>query len=405
LRVAIITTGVLPVPAVRGGAVESLVDNIIGENEKSGQLQLEIVSIFDEEAEQKSMQYKHSDFVFFRPYRLIELLDKFIYLVAKDIFKIKKNMSYRYILRRLYFIQSTADLLHRKDYDRIVLENHPTLFMALKKKNNAKKYEGRYIFHVHNEIADVYRCGDLIKNCKKILTVSKFINSSLTKSIKGIPPGKLDVLLNGIDTVRFGNNVQPCAKEAMRKEYGIRSDEKVVIFSGRLTPEKGIKELLLAFKKIDYKKVKLIVVGSYFFESDTASPFEEELKALVEEIRDSVIFTGFIPYKKMQLYYGMADIAVLPSVWSEPAGLTVIEAMASGLPIITTNMGGIPEYTNDRCGIIVENSDRLVENLAAAMENLLSDDSLRERMSDEALRTSCDLNLENYYRNFVKKLK
>jgi glycosyltransferase involved in cell wall biosynthesis len=403
--VAIITPGALPVPAVQGGAVESLVDSLIMQNEIFGQLDLEIVSVWDKAAELKSEQYKHTSFIYFTPPTLINNLDRIIYWSVKNILKIKKNMSYRYILQRLYFIYSTSKLLQKKEYDRIVFENHPTLFMTLKKNGNACKYHDKYFFHLHNEINSDFKCGHLIKNCKKILSVSNFINYSLSDKVEGISLEKFDVLRNCVDTERFKNNINQDKKNALKNEYGIKPNEKVVLFSGRLTPEKGIKELLLAFKNISTKNVKLVIVGGYFFASDTTSPFENELKIIADEIKNHVIFTGFIPYEKMQHFYAVADIAVLPSLCNDAAPLTVIEAMASGLPLITTNSGGIPEYADEQCAIILENKEGLIDKLTESIDRLLYDDALRERMSNSAKKATKDLNLENYYHEFINKMQ
>jgi spore coat protein SA len=404
LRIAIVTLGILPIPAVRGGAVESLVNNLVIENEKFKQLDLEVFTIYDQQAQNASTQYKNTRFSFVKPFGWVRLMDKLIYIIAKNILKLEKNMSYRYVLQRLYFIFRVADWLDRNEYDRVVFENHPTLLMALKRKGNAVKYEGRYDFHLHNEMENDFNCGDLIRNCNKVLSVSNFMNQCLAKRLPGIEPAKLDVLRNCVDINRFASEKNQHMVTICKQKYGIRDADKVVLFVGRLTQEKGIKELLCAFQKIKDSNVKLLIAGGYFFDSDTSSFYENELRAIAKGMSNKVIFTGFIAYDEIPDIYAIADISVIPSIWNDPAPLTVIEAMAAGTPLITTHSGGIPEYANERCAIILERDLNLIDNLAHSIDKLLSNDALREQMAKNARETVGDLNLENYYQNFVKKL-
>ena len=75
-----------------------------------------------------------------------------------------------------------------------------------------------------------------------------------------------------------------------------------------------------------------------------------------------------INYKNVPDYLHLADIAVLPSMWEEPFGLTIVEALAAGLPLITTRSGGIPEIC-EGIATIVER-DNIVYNLASAILDL-----------------------------------
>ena len=87
-----------------------------------------------------------------------------------------------------------------------------------------------------------------------------------------------------------------------------------------------------------------------------------------------MVFTGYISYKDMPAIYNLADIAILPSMWEEPAGLTPIEAMACGTPVITTNSGGIPEYVSDSA-IVLNRDNELIENIATEIEKLINNDN------------------------------
>lgn len=65
----------------------------------------------------------------------------------------------------------------------------------------------------------------------------------------------------------------------------------------------------------------------------------------------------------MPSIYQLGNIAVLPSMWEEPAGMTMVEAVVSGLPLITTNSGGIPEYISDDVAVLLDRDENLVDNI------------------------------------------
>ena len=125
----------------------------------------------------------------------------------------------------------------------------------------------------------------------------------------------------------------------------------------------------------------------------------------VKEISDRVIFTGFIKYDEINKFYALADIAVLPSIWNDPAPLTIVESLVSGLPIITTNSGGIPEYATNGSAIILQNNEKIVQNLSKSIDYLLNNPLELEKMKIKAKDVSKNLTLENYYLGFVNIIK
>ena len=98
----------------------------------------------------------------------------------------------------------------------------------------------------------------------------------------------------------------------------------------------------------------------------------------------------------------IADIAIVPSMWDEPFGLTVIEAMAAGLPLITTRSGGIPEIC-EGVAIIVER-DNIVENLINAIQDLYQNLERREQMKRASLERALSFDKELFAQNFFNAL-
>ena len=218
MKLAVITSGFLPVPASKGGAVETLLMNLLLENEGETDLEFNIFSIYDEKAIEDSKKYRKANFIFIKPLKIIEKIDKIVFLIAKNIFKKSNSQSYRFIFQRLYFLNKISQNLKKNDYDKVLLENHPTQYLALKWRKNYKKYQNRYYYHCHNEFVGTYGCEFIIKNTKKMICVSNFIKSSLEKKLE-IDKDKCVVLRNGIDTKKFSITIDEIEKQKIKKKW------------------------------------------------------------------------------------------------------------------------------------------------------------------------------------------
>ena len=130
------------------------------------------------------------------------------------------------------------------------------------------------------------------------------------------------------------------------------------------------------------------------------------VKKLIEEsasIKDQVIFTGFINYQMIPSYLKVGNIAVVPSMWEEPFGLTVVEAMAAGLPLITTRSGGIPEICEGVATILER--ENIVEELTTAITKLYKNPERRKQMSIASLYRSKMFDKEIYTKKFFEALE
>ena len=126
----------------------------------------------------------------------------------------------------------------------------------------------------------------------------------------------------------------------------------VVLFVGRLIPEKGVHVLLEAMRILAREGVRLQakIIGSVNFGTDTLSPYAEALH------RDCPHNTEFLPYmvgERLAEQFRNASIFCCPSTWEEPFGMVNVEAMASGLPVVASAVGGIPEIFTQGGGLLV----------------------------------------------------
>lgn len=404
-NIAIITSGFLPVPASKGGAVENLIVNTLDQNEKKCNMFFSVFSIFDEKAKEISKKYNNSSFIFCKCPKIINYFDYIIYCFTKNILKKKNSQSYRNIFRRLYYLNFVSKKLKNENFDLILLENHPTQYLALKLRKNYIKYAGRYIYHCHNEFPGYFGCKEIIEKTKMIISVSEFINNKMKMTINS-DSCRFEVLRNGIDSYKFNTPLTVKEKIELRRKYNISISDIVFIYTGRIVPEKGVLEIIKALQLIKSKvNFKLIIVGAPLNALSTKTKYQEKIEYEIQKLQDKVIFTGFINYEDMPKMYKISDVAILPSIWDDPAPLSIIESLCCGLPIITTYSGGITEYANEKCAIFNERNNNLIQNLAISIEKILNDEKSRITMSNEAYKVSRDLTVDRYYDDFIKLLE
>ncbi len=407
MKIAIVTNGAFPVPAVRGGAVEALVEMLLKENEIYREADITLFSIYDPLALKAGTAYPSVHFRFIRPAEHWLKLDSGIHKVAYEYLKKQNHLSYKTIFQRLDFLYQVAAGLHENDYDAVVFENQMASLWALLYKDNRKKYKGKYYFHLHNHPEKYARSEKLVSEAAKIICVSSFIGHAFASHI-GIPytDEKFAVLTNVVDEELFDpENVPEEKVQAVRDKLGT-GERKVILFLGRLMEGKGVRELLQAYRILDREDTVLVIVGSFNFGNAEHSPYEEELNALIEAIgRDRVIFTGYVDHSEVPAYYLAGDVVCMPSTCEDAAPLAVIEALRMKRPLITTTMGGIPEYADPSCAIMLENDENLPQSLAEAIGRLLDDPGQRAVMSENAGEISKPRTLGSYYHNFLKILE
>jgi glycosyltransferase involved in cell wall biosynthesis len=152
-----------------------------------------------------------------------------------------------------------------------------------------------------------------------------------------------------------------------------------VLYVGRITAEKGVDILIKAMARVvkEIREAELIIVGPKKYGLERGS-FEEQLAHLTQKlgIAQHVVFTGTVSTEDLRKLYSQSSVSCLPSVWQEPFGLTLIEAMACETPVIGSNVGGIPEIiSSSKSGILVEPND--VDELAYAIIQTLSNSNLQ----------------------------
>lgn len=387
MKICFVTYGELPIPPVKGGAVENLVDLLLRDNQEKHTI--DVYSIYNNDARLASEEYENCNFRFIKINKNIDFINKTI----------------RYLINRIpgiyignLFIKKCMKFLEKNSYDLIVVENKPEYGLILKKLNT------KLILHLHNDVLNKNtKLSNKILSCyDTVYTVSDYISERVKTIDRNM---KIKVLYNGIDTRTFNNELYIDKRLEIRDNYNIGADDIVFIYSGRLIDKKGVKELIDAFVNIEVDHIKLLIVGSVNYGETITDSFTMELMKIASSKASDVVFTGYVNYNMLPLLLGASDIAIVPSKWNEPSGLVVCEALSAGLPLITTNVGGIPEIVDSNCAIIVDPNKDFVNQLKESMLLLINNEDLRINLSINGRKRAALFSKENYCKNFYQLIR
>lgn len=198
------------------------------------------------------------------------------------------------------------------------------------------------------------------------------------------PDSKVAIIPTGIDTEKM----QSGERKAGREAFGIAADERVLLYVGRLANEKNLEFLIRSLATLltgsGAQSTRLMLVG------DGMAKESLQLAAKELQVEDRVIFTGFVDGQKLLDCYAAADIFVFASR-TETQGVCIAEALAAGLPCVVVGAMGAAECVEDNVeGFVVPPRD---QRFAQAVQKLLDDPALLQRMSEAAQKKSATLSL------------
>jgi glycogen(starch) synthase len=204
--------------------------------------------------------------------------------------------------------------------------------------------------NVNQMIYDIEREG--MERADKVISVSYFTRNIII-SRYGINSGKVEVVYNGVD--HNGNWALA--------ESGIDKDEKIVLFLGRITMQKGPEYFLAAAKKVleVMDNVKFVMAGS----GDLMHRAVEMAAGL--GIGHKVLFTGFLRGEDVQKIYRIADLYVMPSV-SEPFGIAPLEALENDVPVIISKQSGVSEVLMHALKVDFWDVDEIANKIIAVLK-------------------------------------
>lgn len=213
---------------------------------------------------------------------------------------------------------------------------------------------------------------------------------------KIVAPDRIKVLgkgsIAGVDTERFHPNKYNQKSDSIREQLKISKDAFVVIFVGRITKDKGLDELLLAFESIQKKHPNTYLLVAGPVEADDGGM---KYRHLIDQ-NPHILNLGFI--KEIEVYFELADLICLPSYREGLSGV-VMQGQSMAKPVIGTNIKGIAELIDHgSTGLLVPSKD--AESLASAIEFAIQNP---EQCKDIGLK-SREFILKNFSSDYVNGL-
>ena len=388
-KIALCTADLLPVPATKNGAVEILVENLIKQNEIEKEFEFLVFSVYDKRAKKKSKEYARSKFVFYKNDG-----------IRAKLYNIKRKLYAKIKKKDLPFLYSTyLKLKKTKKFnpDYVIVENG-----KLPKYRDFHSVISRekMIFHLHWRVP--YRV-DTDEIFGKYIAISDFVKNSFIDGTE-INKSKVKVLKNCVDESIF----YPLDNCGIREKYGIKENDFLCIFVGRLVENKGVIQAIKAVKSLN-GQAKLLILGA---------GEDSFINVIRDEIGndENVILVGQVNNDELNEFYSSSDLCLFLSIVEEGAGLVAVESMACKTPLIVTDSGGIGEYADlsvaemverdklffdDKSQKVLGDDSKFVQDVVEKILKFKNDRALLEKMKGDCLIKAREFTISNYYRNFV----
>jgi len=263
--------------------------------------------------------FGHNLFHRLEPYPLLE----FIYLTP---------MLLGYSLFFFFRYRNEVDVIHAHGLN--------AAFVA---KVVTKAFNKRSIVTIHA----VYNLHDrpfLAKMFRWVLSSSDVVLATSEKTkenllVNGLPKNKIRVFIHWMDQDLF----RPLDRRNCKKKLGLEN-KFMALFVGRFIEKKGVRVLLDVTSKVDSDDTVFVFIGD--------GPLVDEIKRKALETKN-IAFVESASQNSLVEYYNAADVLIVPSLYEEPLGRVILEALSCGTPVIASNVGGIPEIINSSVGVLI----------------------------------------------------
>jgi spore coat protein SA len=282
-----------------------------------------------------------------------------------------------------------------KKQDTVYIHNRPEFALAL--HSPCHQLGVKLVLHMQNSHLTYFPKQSMQKlKADAFVFCSSFLKSEALEF--GVPLANANVIPNGADEELFF----PVPDRGL---VANKTSSPVVLFVGRLVPEKGAHLFLAAMKMLKAKGYEVLgrLIGSSSFGMHPKTAYEQHL---MREKPSNVEFGEYLSGKDLAEAFRNASVFCCPSIWNEPFGMVNVEAMATALPVVATDVGGIPEIFEQGGGLLV--SANRPNELADAIESLLTDSRRRAQLSQEGFRSFQKRyrwqGIRNQYRGLIDSL-
>ncbi len=213
----------------------------------------------------------------------------------------------------------------------------------------------------------------------KVIAISPPVADSLVNEFK-VPAEKVKTILNAIDIDTLEDLVRQKNQSSITIEYDLQSTKPILGIVARIVKDKGHEYLLKAFAQLlpQYPDLKLLVVGTGSYLSD--------VKKLADQLSLTKNLTFVGNLNDVTKALAVIDIFILPAVWREGFGLSIVEAMALKKPVIATNIWALNSLVQNKVnGLLIQPKN--VTELASAITELIENQDLRRAVGEKAYKT------------------
>ncbi len=332
MNLALICTERLPVPPIRGGAIQILIGGVLPYLAKKHRVTVYCISdpaLPDREKTAENVEYVRVP------------RERYPYHVAAELEEVRKAGTI---------------------YDVVHVFNRPGHVLMYK----SAMPESRFVVSLHNEM---FREGKIteelgrltIRALDKIMSISDYIGQTIVDRFP-TAAGKVRTVYSAVDLSRYTpvwEERAQAVRAELRKSYGLEG-KRVVLFVGRLSAVKGPDVVIRAMERVcrEIPDAALLIVGSKWFSDDSLDEYGERLREAAESFGDRIRFTGFVAPNRLPETFLAGDVFVCSSQWQEPLAQVHYEAMGAGLPVVTTNRGGNAEIVRHGVnGLVIDDYD------------------------------------------------
>lgn len=217
---------------------------------------------------------------------------------------------------------------------------------------------------------------DFMKECcDSIITVSKH-SYQLLQEIYGIDRSRITYIPHGLcDTYRERSKQE---LDDIRNKYHLSANERIILYVGRLSDDKGLHLLIAAFKLLlkEHEDIRLVIAGSGNY---------EHFMKIANPLWNKIIFTGYLCKKQLEELYALSTVGVIPS-FHEELGYIAIEMFMHKLPIVCSDASGLIEVTdNGECAIMIHDWCNTLQlfPLKEALRKVLSNISYQKELKEK----------------------
>ncbi len=388
-RVAILSPCVLPVPSVKGGAVEDILTRILKDNRKKKRIKIDLYSICEDK--ELDLSFECNEYS-----AIIPVKDNCIIKTA-DIVRDKLNRELPIESARRFIDHSAITAFFKRvseldaNYDAVIVVNQASLAVSLLSALEPE-YDLPVYFYMHNDV-DIYRSKPdiqwLVSRGVIFIAVSNYIKNRIIEQSEG---AVVKVLYNGVSVPK--------------ERCHVRDNDKFrFLFSGRIIKEKGVKELVTAFIKLlnissdNKNRYELGIIGF----SDTTTKYEKEILDYIEKYSGNIKYYKKCSHDEMLSKYEEYNSVVMPTIGTESFCLVALETIARGIPLITTNGGALPEIVGDGA-LVIDKNHNIIDGLVDAMIKISTDQAYTNELRVRAynrVQGIEEFNVDNFYDNFV----